>query len=122
MIVPSKCSKAGQVKVVDAESKLAASTGSDVEVMQALRRRGVAYNLAAVMSFEKHEALIDLLFAEMQGDVMPGFLAVTFSQLQVADREIHVRLSEHTRTVLVPDASGGLPLDKPLVWSLRLPL
>ena len=106
--------KAGEVRVVDPESKLTAATHSDLEIFQALRRRGIAYNLAAIMTFEKHELLVDLLFAEYQREPPAGFAPISISQLQQADREVHVRMAEHTRAGLTPSASGGLPLDDPL--------
>ncbi|CAE7629352.1 unnamed protein product [Symbiodinium sp. CCMP2592] len=87
---------------------------SPLPVMQALRRRGVAYELAAIMTFERHEELIDRLFMEYQREPMQGFHPVSLAQLQAADREIHVRMGEHTRAGLTPDASGALPLDAPL--------
>ncbi|CAE7337237.1 unnamed protein product, partial [Symbiodinium pilosum] len=76
-------SKEGAVLLRDPESGLKASTGSDLEVMQALRRRGLAYDLAAIMSFAAHEKPIDTLFAEYQRDVMPGHHPVSFSQMQM---------------------------------------
>ena len=114
-------SKEGAVLLRDPESGLKASTGSDLEVMQALRRRGVAYDLAAIMSFEAHEKLIDTLFAEYQRDVMPGHHPVSFAQMQMVDREIHVRMAEMTRSGLTPTASGGMPLDDVIVQVLALP-
>ncbi|CAE7412230.1 SEP2 [Symbiodinium sp. CCMP2592] len=106
--------RTGAVKLVDPGSRLTAETKSDLEVMQALRRRGVAYELAAIMTFERHEELIDRLFMEYQREPMQGFHPVSLAQLQAADREIHVRMGEHTRAGLTPDASGALPLDAPL--------
>ena len=86
--------------------------------MQALRRRGVAYELAAILSFEKHEELIDRLFMEYQRDPMPGFHSVSLCQLQAADREVHVRMGELTRAGLTLGADGSLPLDGPLTQVL----
>ncbi|CAE7255625.1 unnamed protein product [Symbiodinium sp. CCMP2592] len=106
--------RSGSVKLVDPGAKITADTKSDLEVMQALRRRGVAYELAAIMSFERHEELIDRLFMEYQREPMAGFHPVSFSQLQAADREVHVRMGELTRAGLVPGADGSLPLDIPV--------
>ena len=36
----------------------------DLDVFNALKRRGAAYELANLMSYEKHELLINLLFSE----------------------------------------------------------
>ena len=110
-------SKEGAVLLRDPESGLRASTGSDLEVMQALRRRGAAYDLAAIMSFEAHEKLIDALFSEYRWEVTPGHHPVSFSQLQMVDRGP----SEMTRSGLAPTASGGMPLDDVIVQVLALP-
>ena len=106
--------RSGSVKIVDPGSRLTADTKSDLEIMQALRRRGVAYELAAITSFEKHEELIDRLVMEYQRDPMAGFHAVSVAQLQAADREVHVRMGELTRAGLTPGADGSLPLDRPV--------
>jgi hypothetical protein len=66
------------------------------------------------MTFEKHEELINLFFNEMQREPLEGFQRVTLEQVAAADREVHVRLAEKTRSGLVRDAAGNLPLDKPL--------
>ncbi|CAE7724008.1 unnamed protein product, partial [Symbiodinium microadriaticum] len=58
--------KQGSVRLVEQATKITADTRSDLQLMQALRRRGVAYELAALMTFEKHEELIDTLFLEYQ--------------------------------------------------------
>eukprot|EP00439_Symbiodinium_sp_Y106_P009150 s8686_g1.t1 len=81
--------RTGTLKLVESSARLTAETKSDLEVMQALRRRGVAYELAAILSFEKHEELIDRLFMEYQREPMPGFHSVSLCQLQAADREVH---------------------------------
>ena len=104
----------GSVRLVEQATKITADTRSDLQLMQALRRRGVAYELAAVMTFEKHEELIDTLFLEYQREPLSGFHAVSVDQLQAADREVHVRMAELTRSGLVPGADGSLPLDGPV--------
>eukprot|EP00439_Symbiodinium_sp_Y106_P079384 s1524_g18.t1 len=110
--------RSGTVKLVDPHARITAETKSDLEVMQALRRRGVAYELAAILSFEQHESLIDRLFMEYQRDPMPGFHPVSLSQLQAADREVHVRMGELTQAGLTMGADGSLPLDGPLTQVL----
>ena len=78
----------------------------------------MAYELAALMTFEKHEELIDTLFLEYQREPLSGFHAVSVDQLQAADREVHVRMAELTRSGLVPGADGTLPLDGPVTTVL----
>ena len=61
--------------------------GSELEVLNALKRRGVAYELAHLMSFETHEEIISLLYGKLQREPLEGFRKPTLSQLSAADRE-----------------------------------
>ena len=47
---------------MDKASDIRAAVSTDLEVHNALRRRGVAYDVAQAMTFEKHEELINLFF------------------------------------------------------------
>lgn len=101
----------GNIKQSDADSNLKCDVYSELDVFNALKRRGIAYELANVMSFEVHDTIINLLFAELQRDALDGFKKVTMSQLSQADREIHVKLAEATRAGLPLGPAGQLPLD-----------
>ena len=109
-----KPDSSGVIKAVDKVSDVRAAISTDLEVHNALRRRGVAYDVAQAMTFEKHEKLINLFFNEMQRDPLEGFQRISLEQVAAADREVHVRLAEKTRAGLVKDSEGNLPLDKPL--------
>ena len=89
--------RSGAIKQVKKDPEVQAPVGSELEVHQALRRRGVAYAIGQVMSFSKHEELIALLFGELQREAPSGFHNVNLTQVAQADREIHVRLGEMTR-------------------------
>ena len=65
----------------------------------ALRRRGVAYDVARAMSFERHEELINLFFNEMQREPLDGFQKVSLEKVAAADREVHVRMAEKQEVV-----------------------
>jgi hypothetical protein len=73
------------------------------------------------MIYEKHESLINLLFAELQRDPPDRFKKPTMSQLASADREVHVKLAEKTRAGLPLGPGGELPLDQHLDTVLSLP-
>ena len=102
----------GTIKQTDAECPLKCDVGSELEVLNALRRRGVAYELSKLMSYEVHESIINLLFNELQREALDGFRQPTLGQLAAADREIHLRLSEKTRAGPPLGPGGELPLDK----------
>ena len=97
-----KADAAGNIKQSEAESGLRCDISTELEVMNAMKRQGIAYEIANLMSFEKHELIVNLLFTELQRDVLEGYKKLSISQLAAADREIHLRLAEKTR--------AGLPL------------
>ena len=104
----------GVIKAVEKGVDMRAIVSTDLEVHNALRRRGVAYDVGQAMSFTKHEELINLFFNEMQREPLEGFQKVSLEQVAAADREVHVRLAEKTRAGLSKSVDGDLPLDKPL--------
>ena len=117
-----KADASGTTKQSDQEASLKCDVGSELEVLNALKRRGVAYELAHLMSFETHEEIINLLYGKLQREPLEGFRKPTLSQLSAADREIHLKLAELTRAGLPLGPSGELPLDKlPSVMWLLMP-
>ena len=116
-----KADSAGVIKQSEPESLLRCETGTDLEVLNALKRRGIAFELAKLMSFEKHEAIVNLLFSELQREPLEGFRRPTMAQLAAADREIHVKLSEKTRSGLPLGPQGELPLDQYVQQVLEMP-
>ena len=111
----------GVIKQSDVEASLRCDVGTELEVLNALKRRGMAFELARLMTFEKHEALISLLFGELQREPLEGFKRPSMSQLASADREIHLKLAERTRSGLPLGPQGELPLDRHLEDILALP-
>ena len=96
-----KADSTGAIKATSKEPSIAAVLNTELDVHNALRRRGIAYEVAQAMSFETHEAIINYLFFELKKEPMEGFSQVTLQQVAAADRELHVRLAEATR--------GGFP-------------
>ena len=66
---------------------------TELEVFQALRRRGIAYELGGYMSFAAHESLVCFLIRGLQKEPLPGCGRVTLNQPQAAGREAHVQLA-----------------------------
>ena len=116
-----KADAAGNIKQSEAESSLRCDISTELEVMIAMKRRGIAYEIANLMSFEKHELIVNLLFAELQRDVLEGYKKLSISQLAAADREIHLRLAEKTRAGLPLGPMGELPLDQHVAKIIELP-
>lgn len=116
-----KADSTGVIKQSDAETSVRCDVSSELDVMNALRRRGIAYELANLMSYEVHEEIISLFFTELQREPIEGFKKATLSQLSAADREVHLRLAEKTRSGLPLGPAGELPLDKHVTDVLKLP-
>ncbi|CAL1166818.1 unnamed protein product [Cladocopium goreaui] len=116
-----KADASGTIKQTEADSNLKCEVSSELEVMNAMRRRGIAYELANLMSFEKHELIVNMLFAELQREPMDGFRKLSMGQLAAADREIHLKLSEKTRAGLPLGPAGELPLDVHVEAVLEMP-
>ena len=116
-----KADSSGHIKQSDKVDTLKCDVGTDLEVLNALKRRGVAYEIARVMSFEFHERIVNLLFQELQRDPPDGFRRVSMSQVASADREIHLKLADLTRSGLPMGPLGELPLDIHVDQVLALP-
>ena len=74
-----KADAAGNIKQSEAESGLRCDISTELEVMNAMKRQGIAYEIANLMSFEKHELIVNLLFAELQRDVLEGYKKLSIS-------------------------------------------
>ena len=61
-----KPDKNGVIHEVSQEPALKAELATELDLQNALRRRGIAYEAAAAMSFVSHEKLVARLFEELQ--------------------------------------------------------
>ena len=109
-----KADSSGAIRATNKEPMLAAVLNTELDVHHALRRRGVAYEVAQAMTFEVHESIINYFFFELKKEPMEGFSHVTLQQVAAADRELHVRLAEATRAGFRNGPAGELPLDLPV--------
>lgn len=116
-----KADSAGNIKQSQPESSLSCEVSSELDVLNALKRRGAAYEISKLMSYEEHEKIINLLFFELQKEPLEGFKKVSISQVAAADREIHTRLAELTRAGLPLGPRGELPLDVHINTVLAMP-
>lgn len=89
------------------ESKLPeANTKTDLLMRQAYTRRGIALEMADVVTFTKHEKLIDKLFAEHQREPPPGYSHVSLRQVADADRRLWKIMAEGCNGDLGRTAGG----------------
>ena len=113
--------KAGVVREHKDAPRLEANVATDLLVHHALRRRGVCFAVAELMTFEVHESLIQFLFDAYYKEPSEGYQRVTLAQLALCDREVHLRLSDQCRSGFTLGSDGSLPLDRhlPVVLQMR---
>ena len=122
----------GYVREVHSKSTEShADVSTDLKIFQALHRRGVAFQVANLMTYEEHDALSQVLMDELQRQpISSQHAAVGHEQLQRADREVWKLVSASTLGNLSPDATGAYPagvalkaaLDNPTFRSLLMQL
>ena len=89
-----------------------ADVSTSLKLSRMFQRRGFALEIARLMSSKAHSALVKWLMKGYQKDPLPGWSAVTLAQVELADKEVFVRLGEDTQDGLDPDPTDGtLPLD-----------
>ena len=106
-----KADSGGIVRETSSDVACKADISTDLRLKYALQRRGLAFDMANLMAFKSHEALVTLLLSEYMRDPPPGYAKVSLAQVQRADREIFRRLAEMTRCGLQLRPDGKRPLD-----------
>ena len=100
----------GKLKLVDSNSLQDLEIEGSLQVLQALRRRGVAYHFAQLISWDVHERYIDTLFKYVTRPAQPGYRKVSLRQVLRADKLAFAKPAEQGEDVRA-DANGKLPLD-----------
>ena len=128
-IHPSQCTKREQevqqtlkeksqvLKIENMTLKMAADTeafeadhGTELKLMWCFQRRGLAFDQASLISWEKHESWVSAMFQAYSAEPPPSFAKVTMPQLLRADKELFTILAREVETIQ-PDATGVRPLD-----------
>ena len=86
------------------------SLATDLDLVMALRRRALAFDLIGVATFNTINKYRQALAQRLQEPPPPGYSKVSLQQLIRADRAVFLRASELT-TTLKRSAGGQLPLD-----------
>ena len=112
---------------MDSENKLSIKDKQDLpdqvashemQVYEALRRRGVALDFANLLTWQVHERYVSLLFSHLRKDQLEGYAKVSWQQVLRADRAAWTRLIEAGAPIR-RDAAGHLLLDTELSRSLE---
>ena len=99
------------LKFIDAAQHEVASYKTDLLLKSALQRRGLALDMAGVMSYEVHDKLVTFLFDEYMRSPPEGYAKTTVDQLHNADREIWSRLAKLCRSGVRSIMGGPRPLE-----------
>ena len=87
---------------------------SDLEVYQALQRRGIAFDLVGLCTYSTYMQWISRLFNLMAAPNIPGYSKVSLQQVIRTDQQAFARLAELVNGSLKERPDGSLPLDAAL--------
>ena len=99
------------VKERTTEATLTAELSTDLLLRYTLQRRGLAMDIADLMSFEMHERIVGGLLSEYLRPPPVGYSKITAEQLSRTDREIFKRLQEWCRKGIRRATDGSRPLE-----------
>ena len=111
----------GHLRAHDEARAPDADTRTDLRMRQAYVRRGLAMEIADLMSFTAHEKLVEKLFTEYQREPPPGYAGTTLRQMAEADRRAWKMIAEKSSGDLGRDANGDRIVDKLMEEVLKDP-
>ena len=114
-------SQEGYLKVAKEEKGKPAELSSTILLQFALRRRGLAMEMADLISFETHEEMVAELFAAHLREPITGFARVSQEQMLRADQYAFERMSNATQAGIRRDAEDTRPMDTALKLILVSP-
>ena len=100
------------VSVKDVVKEAKCSVDNEYDMMQALTRRSLAFDLTGVCSFAEMQKWSRHLLHQVRAEAPPGYESVTLAQAIRADKEAFLRLAEWTADGLKRRADGTLPFEK----------
>ena len=107
----------GSLKTVQADALPAVDVGTEMKLMYALQRRGLAFDLVGLMSWDVHTEWTNKLFRALMADTPVNFQALSLQQIIKADQEMFLLLATEYDG---PLKSSTLDGDPPLDAQLRL--
>ena len=96
------------------------ATRTELELVQAFRRRALAFDLVGLLPYETMNAYHAELLSHLQEDAPPGYSNTTVVQVLRADRAVFLHLAE-VITSLKRTPNGDLPLEVELPKALVRP-
>ena len=103
--------KSGYLKSVHSAAPLPADLNDNLKVKEAFNRRGLAFDQAGLISYDRHQAWVESLFHKLSEQPPPNYRFVSMSQIILADKKLFVRMAEDTRGGIAPAVAQPRPLD-----------
>ena len=108
---------ASSLVVKDKPADLTCSTNTELEVVNALRRRALAYDLTQLCPYDAMNAFHAELIDHLSQPAPPGYSSVSLHQILRADRAAFMIMSERL-TTWRKDGTGKTPIEKELATVL----
>jgi hypothetical protein len=103
----------GALKAVANPSLAVVDVGTELRLMYALQRRGLAFDLVGLMSWDTHAEWSNELFRALMAEAVPNFNPISIDQLLRADQELFLLLAaEHTGSLKAASVDQDPPLDQ----------
>ena len=112
----------GALKTVHGDSLQTVDVGTELRLMYAFQRRGLAFDLVGLLSWDLHSAWINKLFRAIMAEAPANFSPVSVQQILRADQEMFLLLAEEHNGPLKAAGTGqDPPLDATLQACLNDP-
>ena len=103
----------GALKAIASPTLMTVDIGTELKLMYALQRRGLAFDVVSLMSWETHSEWVNKLFRALMSDATPNFSPISLEQLLRADQELFLLLAaEYTGSLKPPALDADPPLDQ----------
>ena len=109
--------EANKIVVKDKDEKLEVPAHTSLQVLEAMKRRGIALDFGDCMGFVEHDTYVQALFAHLHREPPPGYQRCTVAQLVSADKEAWRKVIE-LNVKPKRDHTGARPLDHQLMAAL----
>ena len=110
--------ESSKVILKDRDADIEVSVQSSYQALEAFKRRGLALDMAGVMTFQEHDRYVQKLFAHLNRDPPAGFTRCSVSQVIAADKQVWTKCIE-VNTKPRPGPGGVLALDTELSAKLE---
>ena len=110
--------ESSKIVVKDKDADIESNVQSSYQLLEAMKRRGLALDFAGVMSYTRHDKYVQLLFSHLNKEPPSGYNRCSVSQLISADKAAWTSLIERNVKPR-PDHAGALAMDTELEASLK---